>query len=389
MKRSAKIVSALLTLSILFSWSLNVFAYEKTELESAISSGISFYKDVQKPLYEADPSLKGTPFHAMMRAETAMLSRQDYLFLVPSYDINSVSKYGSVREYANMIIICVMSGIDPSTVITGLDVVDKLIDMQNKDGMFYDINSDTPSYEDLFWAMIALDLLNAEYNRAEALNAVERIELSTGGFANLEEENPDIELTALATIALSRYTNPRAVDMKNRSTSLLKESYQDGKFAVYGEGEESNVVTHSMCVIALIAAGEQIWNEPYSTDENDPIQYILNCQDESGGFWYSPEYKQSPSGEHKTVEDYASAVAMCAIIDAKNTRSYILNVGEKFYDNTHSDLVPEPEISGFEIKYVLGVGTGLVVFIALIFIFALFSSGTDQKKRKKVFTNRK
>ncbi len=374
---------------MLFSICFNAYAYEKTELETAISSGINYYKDVQKPLYEADATLKGTPFHAMMRAETAMLSRQDYLFLVPSYDVNSVSKYGTVSEYANMIIICVMSGIDPSTVIPGLNVVDKLISMQKNDGMFYDINSDSPKYEDHFWAMIALDLLNAEYNRAEALNAVERMEISTGGFASQEVENPDVELTALATIALSRYTNPRAVDIKNRCVSLLKESYQGGRFVVYDEGEESNIVTHSMCVMALIAAGEQIWNEPYTTEEADPMQYILSCQDESGGFWYSPEYKASPSGDHKAAEDYASAIAMCAILDTKNTRSYFLNVGEKFYDNTHSETAPEPNISGFEMKYVLIVGAGLIVFISLVFIFALFSGGTNEKKRKKVFTNRK
>ena len=383
MKRSARFISVVLTVIMTFSMVFSVSAYQKSELETAISSGINYFKDVQKPLYETDVTLKGTPFHAMMRAETAMLSQTEYLFLVPSYDVNSVSKYGTALEYANMIIICVMSGIDPTTVINGLNVVDKLIAMQQSDGLFYDANSTDPSYESHFWSMIALDLLNAEYNRAEALTAVERIELSVGGFAPQEADNPDIKLTALATIALSRYTNPRAIELKNRCVSLLKASYQNGRFTVYGEGEESNIVTHSLCVMALIAAGEQIWNEPYTTEESDPMQYILNCQDESGGFWYSPEYKETPSGDHKSAEDFASAVAMCAIIDSKNTRSYFLNVGEKFYDNTHAETAPEPEVSGFEMKYVLIVGGGLIVFLALVFIFALFSSKPKEKKTKK------
>ena len=381
MKFVSKIIIFVSVFCVLISTISNVFAADSTAIQTAISSGIDYYKTVQKEAYETTLDKVGTPFHAILRSETSMISQTDYLYLVPSYDINEVSKFTTCREFADMIIISVLTGRDPKTQVEGFDVVEKLVALQDSTGIFENTNlSDKPfSIEDHLWSMFALDLLNYDYDRTKALSVVVDAELSYGGFCEAGEENVNLDVTSLSVIVLSRYTNPTAVEINKRSMELIKQYYNEGSFNdPNGEGS-ANVITHSFCVMALIAGGEQIWNEPYATDEYSPIDYLLACQDANGGFWYSETYKNKPSGDHKEPEDYASAVSLCAILDYRNMRSYMMKTGEVFTDTTHTIETPEPIISGFEIKYVLYAGGILIVFLVFIFIIGMFRSKKEKQ----------
>ncbi len=381
MKFVGKFIVFVSIFCMLISSISNVFASDSAAIQTAISSGIDYYKTVQKEVYETTLDKVGTPFHAMLRAETSMISQTDYLYLIPNYDINDVSKFTTCREYADMIIISVLTGRDPKTLIEGFDVVEKLANLQDSSGIFENTNlSDKPfSIEDHLWSMLALDLLNYDYDRTKALSVVVDAEFNDGGFSEAGVETVDLDITALSVIVLSKYTNPAAVAINKRSIELIKQYYKEGNFIdPYGSGEV-NVITHSLSVIALIAGGEQIWNEPYTTEEYNPIDYLLKCQDANGGFWYSKSYKAKPSGDHKQPEDYASAVSLCAILDYRNMRSYIMKTGEVFTDTTHTIETPEPIISGFEIKYVLYAGRILIVFLVLIFIIGLFRTKKDKQ----------
>lgn len=382
MKKISRLFVSISTFCVLFTMISGAAAIDKTQLDKAVSSGIDYYKNVQKAEYESDVSKKGTPFHAMLRSETAMLSQTEYMFLLPMYDIKDVSAFTTCEDYAKMIVALVASGSDPKSAVEGYDVEEKLSSMQQSDGFFAYSGTASQSftYSGHFWSMLSLDLINYDYNRTKALSAVIDSELSGGGFAEVGQNSPSLDVTALATLVLARYTNPAAVEVRNRCVEVLKQAYVDGMFSPFNENEEPNVITQSLCVMALISSGEQIWNEPYTTESYDPINYILSCQDSNGGFWYSPEYKKSASDSHKAAEDYASAVSLCAILDVKNMRSYILNIGEKFTDTTHTEVVSEPMVSGFEFKYVLIVGGVLIVILVIIFIIGLFRSDTKNKK---------
>ena len=390
MKNKARISAFFLCLLVVFSCCFSAFSYEVAEIDGAVSAGIDYYKNVQKEKYEADINIKGSPFHAMLRAETNMIQQSDYFFMVPVYDISTVGEFTKSDEFAKAIVISILSGQNPKTAVSGIDMVEKLISMQGSDGRFMYQNEEGGrdfSLEGQLWAIIALDLINADYNRAKAINSLFAYKMSVGGFAEEGADAPSLDLTATAIMALSKYTNPKIADIRNQSVNFLKSCYIDGVFTPQ-DSSLPNAVTQSYCIMALIAAGEALWNEPYTTAETDPIKYLLSCQDESGGFWYSEAAKTAGGeGDHKEAEDFASAVSLCALLDIKNTRSYFLTIGEKFTDTTHVAEEEIPEIIVYESNYVWTAAGILLLVLIAVSLFGLFVSRKGKKHRIKKLKN--
>ena len=389
MKNNTRILALILCFSVVFSCCFSVFSYEAEEIDSAISAGIDYYKTVQKGKYEEDLGLKGSPFHAMLRAETSKIQQSDYFFMVPIYDISTVGGFKTSEEFAKAIVICILSGQNPKTAVTGIDMVEKLISLQKQDGRFMLTNDDGKlefSLEGHLWAMIALDLINADYNRSKAINVLSNYRLENGAFSETADA-PSLDLTATALMVLSKYTNPKIVEMKTTAVEFLKSVYSDGVFIPQDSGTP-NVITQSFCILAMIAAGESLWNEPYTTEEFDPVKFLLSAQDESGGFWYSESIKTAgASGEHTTAEDFASAVSLCALLDMKNNRSYFLTIGEKFIDATQKEPEKIPDIIVYEAKYIWIVAGGVLLVLSGVVIFGYFISGEKRKGKIKKLKN--
>lgn len=412
MKKGIRFLALIVCLLMIFSSVFGVFADESSEvtesesssegetesegeeeevvpdvppIDKAISAGIDYYKTVQKERYETDSSILGTPFHVMLRAQTNMIQQFDYHFMVPIYNASNVGMFIRSEEFAKAIIVSTLTGQNPRTAVQGIDMVERLVSLQQSDGRFMFTNAEGGlefSIEGHIWSIIALDMINVDYNRIKAISALFSYTLPDGGVQAPEGTAPSLDLTALTVLAISKYTNPDVVAFKNKAVGFIRSSYKDGVFTPVDEAEP-NVITQGYAIMALIAAGESVWNEPYTTADFSPMDYLIACQDESGGFWYSKEaFLSGGSGDHKAAEDYASAVALCALLDIKNTRSHILNVGEKFVDTTHTEKETEPTVTVFESKYVWSAAAIVLAALIFVFLFGMFFS--DPKKKHKI-----
>ncbi|MEI3605538.1 DUF4430 domain-containing protein [Pseudogracilibacillus sp. SE30717A] len=158
------------------------------------------------------------------------------------------------------------------------NVVDDLIAKQNKEnGNFSTLWGDP-------WAMIALDLMDAKYDKEKLINFLLSKQSTTGMFG-------DADATGWILTALAPYYNERQ-DVKNAinaTVEYIHEYYQNNN-DVPGQMFAANSNSTASIIMGLAANGENLYSTKWTTEEGNIVeQFIDNYQQKNGSFWWQKE----------------------------------------------------------------------------------------------------
>lgn len=191
----------------------------------------------------------------------------------------------------------------------GMDMAKKLADFQTNKGVFGD------SLYNHFYSMIALDMYGQSYDREAAYSYAVSSQLEDGSFS-FDGKNGDIDLTALAIIAMSDRVMKKTEIMNcvNKAiTYLNSKQLENGGFESMGNDNANSL---AMVISALSSVGVDLKDERWHN--------ILD----------STERFKNPDGSYRYLENdekkynkFATSQMLMALNDAKIQKSSFKTVG--------------------------------------------------------------
>lgn len=207
-----------------------------------------------------------------------------------------------------------------------VDLKNTLLQSQDEDGHFTMFtNFDKKSVSTQVWSIIALDLIEAEYQQEKAIQ-----DLIRGLNAPLTEgAYQEQELRALSLIALSKHRNKPGVEEQiTRNITYLKtQQNKDGGFN-YG-GYTNNPFAIGTVIQGLIAVGESPYDAKWKKNGVTMVEVLLRQQIENGGFTFGDEFK----GDVAFDELKSTEAAFGALADLYTKKSIF---------NYHATIVDQP-----------------------------------------------
>ncbi|WP_339252240.1 DUF4430 domain-containing protein [Sporosarcina sp. FSL W8-0480] len=181
------------------------------------------------------------------------------------------NKNGTSNEDAGAIIGSILLGKDPHQ-FGKRDVVQDLIDKQKENGSFFTIWGEP-------WAMIALDLMEADYNREKHIEFL-LSQQKNGTFGGVDSNG--WVLTALAPYMNDRQDVKTAIEL---SVETVNKGFKEKGEISDGWGANANSIAAAL--MGLAAVGEDLYSEKWSKDgENVVEQFIETYQQDDGSFWW-------------------------------------------------------------------------------------------------------
>lgn len=175
------------------------------------------------------------------------------------------------NEDAGIIIGSILLGKDPHKFGTQ-DIVQDLIAKQKEDGSFFSIWGEP-------WAMIALDLMDAEYNRDKHIEYI-LSKQSNGTFGGVDSNG--WILTALAPYMNENPTVKAAVDV---AVQKVNDGYQEKGEISDNWGANAN--STAAAIMGLAAVGEDLYSDKWTKDGQNVVEHFINTyQQEDGSFWW-------------------------------------------------------------------------------------------------------
>ncbi len=213
-----------------------------------------------------------------------------------------VFEVDNVSDAINNIISIIAAGENPKS-YKGKNYVKMLKDSQNKDGAFVilDGDEDWPTLQ--AFAMIALDMSKADYDKEKAVNYI--ISMSKNGYYG------DVDTTAMVITALSNHKDIKGVEeIINSSIEYINnKQLESGGFESYGD---ENPYTLSAVIQALIANEEDISSKRWVKSGNTLLDALLTFK--TGDHF---EFKSQWGTETKMSTEQA----MLALGDIYNKKS--------------------------------------------------------------------
>ncbi len=247
----------------------------RNKIEQAIGKSKQYYKDLQpkgnvshsdywlfSALWGADENLKEFPW-----AENGMPWENDTFWTKGKESATSTS-----NEDAGIIIGSILLGQDPQK-FGQRNIIQDLVDKQKENGAFFTIWGES-------WAMIALDLVDAPYDREKHIEHILGQQFDSGLFGGIDSNG--WILMALAPYMDERQDVKKAIDSAVRA---VHEGYQKKGEISDGWGANSNSVAAAL--MGLAAVGEDLFSDKWTKDGKNVVeQFIETYQQADGSFWW-------------------------------------------------------------------------------------------------------
>jgi hypothetical protein len=218
-------------------------------------------------------------------------------FILPDWDETAVPTDALPSTFGSKILGLVAMGENPSN-IWGRNLIDELVAKQGDDGAF-------GSPLDQIFAMLALDLVGAEYDSEGAITALISMQGENGGFGYALGVE-DIDSTGIALVALSNHMDNEVVTTAIEDTLAYVKSLQieSGGFESYGM-ENANSVAR--VIMGLVAVSEDIYSEAWQVNGNTMIDALYSFEFEDHSYkWLVTDTETNP---------YATKEALIALSD--------------------------------------------------------------------------
>ena len=253
-----KFISILLTLTILFSLSSEVFAFDKNKVNVTLESvGNYLYETVKEPIVASI----GGEWAVLGLARSGMDIPDEYFENYYQTVTKYVKECGGVlhkrkyTEYSRVILAVTAIGKNPQNV-GGYNLLLPLGDFEKS--VWQGINGPV-------WALIALDSGNYSIpeNRDAKVQATREMYIdyilkrqnSDGGWALSEDMSSETDVTAMVLQALSNYRHMEKVDeaVKKALVMLQNSQNENGGFSVSGSAscESSAQVLTALCMLGI------------------------------------------------------------------------------------------------------------------------------------------
>ena len=270
-------------------------------------------------------------------------------------EIGHLREYGNHDEkyalyYAKNIVQAVAASEDATKFPTYkgqvVDLQTTLVNAQDEDGHFTMFaNFDKPSVTTQVWSIIALDLLQASYNKEAAI-----ADLLKGLNGPLSEGSyKEQELRALSLIALAKHrTLPNVEQQIQQNLTYLKAQQNDDGGFNYG-GYTNNPFAIGTVIQGLMAVGENPYDVKWKKNGVTMVEVLLRQQLPNGGFKFGDEFEAEVAfDELKSTE-----AAFGALADLLHKRS-IFNQQAQIIDSTPllppTDVKPFIEVEALEVE---------------------------------------
>lgn len=176
---------------------------------------------------------------------------------------------------------------------------------------------------DYIWAVIALNMANAQFDRAAAARALLSLQLGDGGFA-FAGASSDADMTGMALTALAAVRGEEGVAAAiERAVNFLRGAqdetggFKDLDFPEYSYFGEVNPNSTASVLTGLIDAGEDIEDDGWKKSGRTIADALLAFKAEGGGF-FAPFAPDVPN-------KMATAQALVALGAYANGESVFLN----------------------------------------------------------------
>ncbi len=202
-------------------------------------------------------------------------------------------------DYANKILAALTIGRDPRTA-TGRDIVAELAEKQDENGSFSSASNQH------IWAMIALDAAKQDYDKDKALQHLANINIDDGGY-NLEGDTSDVDITAMALIALSNHKGNEVADrLIDDAVEFLKDAQlETAGFSNFGSENTNSIAT---VISGLTAVDINIFSDNWVKSEKTMLDALASFANSDGT--YNP-----------TTNEIATVQALIAIDDIIKSKS--------------------------------------------------------------------
>lgn len=180
---------------------------------------------------------------------------------VPSKDPN---------ENAGIIIGSKLLGLDPNS-FGEQNAIDDLLALQGDNGMFSTIWGEA-------WALIALDLVDAEYDQQKQIDSMLNAQSANGVFG-------DTDATGWTLLAFAPHMDqPLVKEAIDKAVEYIHEEYManDDYPGMFGP----NANTTASVVMGLAAVGEDLYSDKWNKPSGSLVEDLMEYQQDDGSFWW-------------------------------------------------------------------------------------------------------
>jgi hypothetical protein len=310
MKKFISLLIGIVLISTVFVFP--AFAYTDSQIEQSANLALEFFKNnKQETGVDVVYGLDHTTVVAMLGKQ----NDPEYDFMKMNVDVSTINDKTSAGTIAKMILSRLVLGLDVKNV-NGVDLSKKLLDLQQADGSFFS-GTGSPTTDQTTWAMIALDTLNIDYNRAQAIQSLKKAQRADKGFNDSATPTFDvstIDSTAYVIIALARYTDDVSKELVKTSLEYLESTLDNDGFFIGGFGKSSN--SQATGVMALTATNQDLTSARWFKNNKSVVDALLSFQDATSGvFNYDVE---NPSWGGNNMSTNQSVVALLEVKNKSN-----------------------------------------------------------------------
>lgn len=339
MKKSKSLLAALLAAAMVTGTAVSAAA-EPAALTTAqrLENAAVYMKETYAPSF-ASGELNANMWSLLCALGADKLEDPDYAFLIPQVDAGALDADASLSDYACSIIALGIQGQDPSQ-MDGRNLVQELADMQEEDGGFAGPSGDATANE-LPFVIMALELMEAEYDQQGALDSLVALRKADGGYSwDSTAEVGNVDTSGLVLFGLSSLDD--AQEEIQPTVDYLLGTLQDDQYFV---GEDAyaapNACSQATAILGLASAGADA--DAYAGAR----EALYALQTEEGGFLYDAS---SDAPDYFSTYQGILALAAVSLQDqdppADDTADTDLSDGETETDTTlSSDTTGESDTS--------------------------------------------
>lgn len=319
-------IMALVMVFLVCQFSCCAFAAEKTSIsEQEISDAID---EIVKYIYENNKELELTEWQIIgMTAAGIEVPEKCYEDL-EEYVKAHEGIFRKITDYAKLAMATVALNHDPRDV-SGYDIIEKIY---NNDNMTLQ-GTNGPIF-----ALIALDACSysipndALWTREKLLDHILNQQNLDGGFSLTYGEISDIDLTAMAIQALSRYQeNPEIAAAIERAIEFLSQKQSaDGGYTAWGDSSSESI---SQTIIALSALGIDPLKDLRFVKDGNLISKLFSFREADGGFSH---IEGEGTNDMATEQALVALAAYKRFLDGKSWIYHMEKEKETFPDDNVS-----------------------------------------------------
>ncbi|MCR6544845.1 S-layer homology domain-containing protein [Dehalobacterium formicoaceticum] len=246
------------------------------------SESVNFYKEAQQKtvIFYADNKNNLTHWQEIVGLTEAGENLQDDPWQLPEWNLDTLNEEAGVLDYLSLILSIDASGEDPAN-IEGRNLVAELAALQEDNGGF---GAETML---TYWAMIALDRTNGNYNTEAAVAYLLGQQNESGGFSwTNKDQTPDTDSTGFALVALANHQDADGVEAAYAEAMDYLHCVQKetGGFGTDANALTENCESTASVILGLLAIEKDVTAVGWQKNNDNMIDALLRFQLSDGSF---------------------------------------------------------------------------------------------------------